>query len=398
MNDWNAHCRPVKTWVGALLLLLVASACETGGTPDVVMDEHGRARVGPAEVTETVTRAVAPGDRTLVLNGFRGTILLEGTAASTAELEFTKRGLGGNEADAQESLGEIQVTEEGTAEEYIIRVESGDEDRTTADVRGTIPEGVSLRIEHVSGAVSMLGVTGPTRVEHENGPVDIRGAESSVTVSIKNGDVKVHYDQMPGDVSVDLSTANGDLELAMPRDASAQVDAQTSVGEVFVRGLTFDPQRLTPLRAGGRYTGQHGAGDATVTLRTKNGSIVLRQAPPMLPTERTMTQPPTEPDDTTQAAPDTTSGSPADLTQPDATQPEPAQTDSESGEPVDTANGDAANGDAANGDAARVGPMGPGTDAEDETMPPPDSLDPPTPTPDDAMSDDAEVDTSGGTR
>lgn len=361
-------------------MFLLVSACETGGTPDVVMDDDGRARVGPAEVTETVTRAVAPGDRTLVLNGFRGTLLLEGTTASTAELEFTKRGFGGNESDAQESLSEVRVTEEGTAEEYTITVESGDEDRTAADVRGTIPEGVSLRIEHVSGAVSMLGVTGPVRIEHENGPVDIRGAESSITVSIKNGDVKVHYDRMPQEASVDLSTENGGLDLAMPPDASAQVDAQTSVGEVFVRGLTFDPQRLTPLRAGARYTAQRGAGDATVTLRTENGSIVLRASTPMLPGERTMT----EPQDTTRSGSDTTT------------------TPSDDAIPADTAQaGQAA--DTTRDDAARLGPVGPGTDTAEETMPPPDSLDPPTPTPDETdpagvPPRDTAADTSGVSR
>ena len=313
-----------------------------------------------------------------MLNGFQGTILLEGTTASTADLEFTKRGLGGNEADAQQSLSEVQVTEEGTAEEYIITVESGDEDRTAADIRGTVPKGVSLRIEHVSGAVSMLGVTGPIRVEHENGPVDIRGAERSVTVSIKNGDVKVHYDRLLPEASTDLSTANGDLELSIPRDASVRVDAQTSAGEVFVRGLTFDPQRLTPLRAGARYTAQRGAGDVTVTLRTENGSIVLRESTPILPGERTMTEPPTEPRDTTRAAPDTIAV-PADTTQSPTGQ---------SGESVD-----ATKDDTTKDDAARLGPVEPGTDAEDETMPPPDSLDPPTPTPDETAAD-----TSGRTR
>jgi len=359
---------------------MVVSACETGGTPDVVMDDDGRARVGPAEVTETVERAVDPGDRTLVLNGFRGTILLEGATASTAELEFTKRGFGGNESDAQESLSEVRVTEEGTAEEYVITVESGDEDRTAADVRGMIPEDVSLRIEHVSGAVSLLGVTGPVRIEHENGPVDIRGAESSVTVSIKNGDVNVHYDRLPGDVSVDLSTSNGDLELAIPPDQSVQADAQTSVGEVFVRGLTFDPQQLTPLRAGTRYTAQRGAGDATVTLRTENGSIVLRASTPMVPGERTMT----EPQDTTQAGPDTTTAP------------------SEDAVPADTTRAGQST-DATRDDAARLGPVGPNTDTEEETMPPPDSLDAPTPTPDEAdpasaPRSDTAADTSGDSR
>lgn len=368
MMTVNLHVRLAGMWIAAALFLLLAAGCETGGTPDVVMDDDGRARVGPAEVTATVTRAVAPGDRTLVLQGFRGTILLEGTTAQTADLEFTKRGLGGNEADAQVSLSEIQVTEEGTPDEYTFRVESGDEPRTAADVRGTIPEGVSIRIEHISGAVSLLGVTGAVRVEHENGQVDVRGAESSVAVEIKNGDVMLHHNQLPGEATVSLTTENGDLEMAMPPDASAQVNAQTSAGEVYVRDLTFEPQRLTPLRAGARYTAQKGAGEAVVTLSTENGSIVIRAAEPFLPSEQPMAQPDTTAADTTETDKNGGDAPGADTTDADTIEPTRSRDTSQANDPSQV-----------------TGTEGAGEDA----MPPPDSLAAPPSTPADSVLPDS---------
>jgi hypothetical protein len=346
--------------------VLVFAGCEPSGTSDIVLEENGQARVGPAVETETVSRAVAPGDRTLVLKGFRGTVMLEGTTASTAELEFVKRGLGGTQEEAQEHLGGVRVTEEGTAEEYVYTVEADDEDRSAADVRGSIPDGVKLRVEHAAGAVSILGVTGPIRVEHEHGPVDVRDAEAGVNVEIKNGDITVQYRVLPATASVSLSTANGDMELALPPEASVQVDAETSVGEIFVRGLTFDPQRLTPRRAGARYVAQRGAGDVTATLRTENGSIVIRNAPPVLPDDPAA--------DTLASPADTsTAPAPADTLPSDTPDDTTSRQRASDTAPGDTATGDTAPRDTATGDTTR------GVDAE---MPPPDRLDPPTPAPD----------------
>ncbi|HHP7238809.1 DUF4097 family beta strand repeat-containing protein [Longibacter sp.] len=342
--------------IAGLFLIFVLSGCEPSGTSDVVTGADGKARVGPAVETESVQRAVAPGDRTLVLKGFRGSILLEGTDSNTADLEFIKRGLGGDEGEARESLNGIRVTEEGTSSEYTFSVEAADESRSAADLRGRIPSGVKLRVEHAAGPVSMIGVKGPIRVEHQHGEVDIRGAAASVNVEIQNGDVSVEFDRLPTDATVNLSTANGDMMMAVPPDASLQVEAETSAGDIFVRGLVFDPQRFAPLRAGARYIAQRGAGDVSATLRTENGSIVIRDAPGVLPDGAT-------PADT--AAADT-AGAPSDTAQ------------------VDTSS------------RAQLGVFGPSSrdtvDADAE-MPPPDSLDPATEAPEldgDAGADETE--------
>jgi hypothetical protein len=361
---------PLLLGIGVLIVVLGAS-CEPSGTPDVVPDEDGRMRVGPAEATTTTSRAVVSGDRRLVIDAFRGTVLLEGTPAETAELRFIKRGLGATDEEARENLGEVQITEQGTDTEYTFSVESGAEDRSAVDIQGAVPEAVPLRLDRSSGAVSLLDVRGPIRVRHQHGTVDIRGAAGDVDIAIQNGDITVHMQSVPPDASVDLSTANGDLTLALPPGASVQIDAQTSVGEVFVRGLTFDPQRLTPLSAGARYTAQNGAGDAVITLRTENGSIVLQDHRSPLPDGAT-------PSDTTAVDPTATDTATTDTTAvpSDPTPSEPATSDPQNS--GDTPSGDA---DSENASGAQLGPT-------DTSMPAPDSLDAPLSTPPDTALPD----------
>jgi len=363
---------PLLLGIGVLIAMLGAS-CEPSGTPDVVPDEDGRMRIGPAEATATTNRAVVPGDRRLVVDAFRGTVLLEGTTAETAELRFIKRGLGATDEEARENLGEVQITEQGTDTEYTFSAESGAEDRSAVDIQGTVPEAVSLRLNRSSGAVSLLDVRGPIRVRHQHGAVDIRGAAGAVEVAIQNGDITVHMQSVPPDASIDLSTANGDLTLALPPDASVQIDAQTSVGEVFVRGLTFDPQRLTPLSAGARYTAQKGAGDAVITLRTENGSIVLQDHRSPLPDGTAPVE--TIASDTTASDTISTDTSSTDPATPGTGRSEDMTDDpsSEDASPEDPTGEDEP--------GAQLGPT-------DTSMPAPDSLDAPLSTPPDtALSD-----------
>ena len=309
-----------------LFACLLWTGCEPSGAPDVAQGEDGSLRVGPAEEVAEVPRSVVPGERKLIIDGFRGDVMLEGVAVQSADLQFLKRGYGADAAEAREHLNGISVTEQGTADTYTYRLEADDADRAAVDVTGTVPAGTPVEVKHESGAVSIAAVEAPIRVRHQHGQVQISKAAAEVDVAIKNGDVRVSLVTVPRDAKINLRTANGDVELALPPDASVQVDAQTQAGEVFVRGLTFDPQRLTPLGAGSRYTAQHGAGDAVVTLRTENGSILLRAAA-----------------DTTIARPDTTETSmppadslapptspPADTASPEPTAPDTAAPDTAS--------------------------------------------------------------------
>jgi hypothetical protein len=265
------------------------AACEQPSTSDVDQTEEGVLRLGSVEAVDTVSRAVAPNDRPLVIDGFRGVIEIQGGSGKTAELRFVRRGRGEDVETARGVLEDVTISESGTQEAYTYTLETDGDAYAAVDVSGTVPERTELRLEQSTGPVSVRGVEGPLTVDREHGPVTIRGAAASVDIEIRNGDVDVHFSSLPADAEVSLRTANGDLTLRVPPAASAQISAQTSVGDIRTQGLALSAERFMPRDAGGRYTAQLGSGAASVDLRTENGSVFISAA------DTTVPEPPTEP-------------------------------------------------------------------------------------------------------
>jgi predicted small secreted protein len=262
------------------ILLLAASillaSCQRGSR-DVGVGEEGDLRIGQVEVTETTSRGVNPGNRTLVIDGFNGDIELTGTDGANAQLEFTKRARGRNDSAAREALADVTVDESGTDDAYIFQLRADRTDRSAVDVRGSVPVGTPLRINLSNGTVSLSAVDGPIDVDVANGTVRIGGTSRDVTVDLSNGDIWLGTRMIQPDGRIRLETANGTVTMRMPGSASAQVDARTSVGAVRVSGLDFANRRLQQEGAGSRFSGQIGGGNARIELRVQNGRITLEE-------------------------------------------------------------------------------------------------------------------------
>ncbi|PSQ95361.1 MAG: hypothetical protein BRD55_10900 [Bacteroidetes bacterium SW_9_63_38] len=283
-----------RLWIAALVLTGLLGACEQPSTSDVSQTEAGTFQLGSVAAVDTVARAVAPSGRPLVLDGFRGSVDLQGTAQSTADLQFVKRGRAKDTETARGVLADVAVTESGTQEAYTYTLETNGGGTATVDLTGTVPTATVLRVKKSSGPVSIAGVDGPMTVTHEHGPVIIQGATDSVEVEIRNGDVTVHLAALPTDAAVSLRTANGDVTLRVPPDASAKLTAETEAGDVRSQGLSLTEQYFSPRGAGGQYSAQLEPGEATVDLQTKNGTILIAAADAM-PTDTAATDTATAP-------------------------------------------------------------------------------------------------------
>lgn len=308
----------------ALAIIGLVGCTQQPDDEEVGQTQEGELVLGQSEVTDTIERAVSPEDRTLVLSGFNGSVRLDGADADVARLTFVERGRGQDDAAAREVLNGIRLVERGNADRYEYVMRSGQPERSEVDVRGTVPRSTALQIGFQSGAVALSGVEGPIEVNHESGNVQIAGAAASVSVTIRNGSIQLGLQQLPTDAQVELQTSNGDVTLAVPASASAQLMAQTQAGSINVQDVPFASRRLTPQGAGARFEAQLGAGNAMVDLQTENGSITLRgqRAEPLVPADSmtiepmdtTGTVPPDTalPSDTATGAPDTSA--PVDTT------------------------------------------------------------------------------------
>lgn len=295
----------------SLFVLLIGGllgACQRGGESDVARTSEGVMRLGSVEVVDTVARAVAPNERPLVLEGLRGSVHLSGADQQTADLSFVRRGRGEDRDDGRSVLEGISITEEGTEREYIYTLAAEQEDYAAVDVRGTVPRQATLRIDRLSGAVTIDGVRGTLTVDHDHGPVDVQAAAAPVEVTIKNGDVRVGFQTVPTEGPIRLQTSNGDIDVGLPPDASVQIDARTNVGTIRTQGLSFGPEQFAPMNAGAQYTAQLGEDGPTLEVRTENGSITFRAQDP--PNQDT-TEAALEPESATVPATDTTVSAPS---------------------------------------------------------------------------------------
>ncbi|PSQ72862.1 MAG: hypothetical protein BRD39_05405 [Bacteroidetes bacterium QH_9_64_21] len=270
---------------------------------DVSRTSDGVMRLGTVEVVDTVNRAVVPNARPLAVEGLRGSVQLSGADQETADLSFVRRGRGESQDDGRSVLEGISITESGTEAEYTYTLEAEESDYAAADVRGQVPRPSALRIDRLSGSVEMDGVEGALTIRHDHGSVDVEGAAAPVEVTIKNGDVRVGFRAVPAEGPLQLQTSNGDVDVGLPPDASAQVDARTNVGTIRTQGLSFSSEQFAPVDAGARYTAQLGEGGPTLEVRTENGSITL-QAQDTTRTDTTETA--ADPEPATVPATDTT--------------------------------------------------------------------------------------------
>jgi hypothetical protein len=274
----------------ALLLAGVFAAGCRRDVPTVHQTSSGQLVLGEAEVLDPLDRTVAPGGRTLVFEGFNGTIDLSGSTGADAVLRFTRRARGSDDGDATETLEGVTVTEAGDAASYRYTMRASDPSLTAVDVRGTVPYGTSLRIRLATGTVAIRQVAGPVTVQIENGTVEVDAAAAPVDVRARNGTLDVEVATLGDGAPVSVETSNGAIALAVPATANAAVEAATRVGTVTVEELPFTERRLTPEGAGVRFGGQLGRGGTRVVVQTSNGAIVLRPAAP--PPDRTTATPP----------------------------------------------------------------------------------------------------------
>lgn len=254
----------------------MVSLAACGDSSDEVGEtEEGRLVFGQAEERSTTERGIAPGDRVLVLEGFHGDIFLDASRDRFASLDFVKIARGEDADAARQLLGQVNIQEEGTDTDYYYRIQSPNEQRSAVDLRGSVPEQASLRINWSSGAISLSGPDGPLHITNGNGAVEVAGVAANAEIRVGNGSILFGVERLPEDADVILETSNGDITVWLPVETSAQVAAETSAGSIRTTGLEFQDRQLEPRGAGSAFEGRLGRGSGRIRVRTENGTIHL---------------------------------------------------------------------------------------------------------------------------
>lgn len=135
-----------------------------------------------------------------------------------------------------------------------------------------VPAGVVFNPATVNGGIRAEGLKGPVRARTVNGTVRVETTGWADARSV-NGSLDVRMGSTASSDGLSFKTVNGSISVALPADASFDVDASTVSGSI---STDF------PLTISGRFINHHasgtiGGGGPELSLKTVNGSIGLQK-------------------------------------------------------------------------------------------------------------------------
>ena len=123
-----------------------------------------------------------------------------------------------------------------------------------------------LVLETSGGDIIGEDVTGTTRVETSGGSIKLTKADGALHASTSGGDIHVELADNKG---IDLSTSGGNIVVKLPKSITANVNAETTGGEV-----SCDFPFSGKLQEGSLHGKINGGGES-LKLETSGGDIVI---------------------------------------------------------------------------------------------------------------------------
>lgn len=159
--------------------------------------------------------------------------------------------------------GDVSVT--GALAELVARSGNG-----RVRVSGTAGE---VEAASGNGEVTVENVQGPVSANSGNGDVRVRTAQGPVSARSGNGDLIVTMTQLRAADDMEFTTGNGRIELTVPAEFNADIDASTGNG-----GIRTDfPIQVSGRISKTRLRGTIGQGGRRLRLVSGNGEIEIRR-------------------------------------------------------------------------------------------------------------------------
>ncbi|HRI03835.1 MAG TPA: DUF4097 family beta strand repeat-containing protein [Pyrinomonadaceae bacterium] len=242
----------------------------------------------PATVVVEVQDETEKFDKTFPLNSngrvslsnVNGSVVVEAWDRNEVKVEYTKI------ASSKERLSEVEVRIDSRSDYLEIETDydnwksrSGEQwknqGKLQVEFRLMIPRTAFLNeIETVNGSVTVSNFTNFTKISAVNGSVTGTNLRGTVNLETVNGEVVADFDRLESGNKISLSTVNGRVNLTIPSDSNATINADTLNGNI-------SNDLGLPIRKG-KYVGRDlygriGNGDARIKLDSVNGGLSIRR-------------------------------------------------------------------------------------------------------------------------
>jgi len=188
-------------------------------------------------------------------------------------------------ADTKERLDEAKIEIDSGKDYLAIRTKYRDHDQTFnwgshnnpagVEYTLTVPRSVRLdEIKLINGSLDVAGVSGEVHASCINGRLEAHDLAGRTSLSTVNGRLEARFEQLAGN-SVELNSVNGSVDLTIPSDSQAEVEASTVSGGINNDlGLHVNHHRVV----GHDLRGELGNGGTHIRLQNVNGRIEIHHA------------------------------------------------------------------------------------------------------------------------
>lgn len=143
--------------------------------------------------------------------------------------------------------------------------------QVTYDV--TVPRNMNVDVENTNGGIYLSDVTGKHDLDTTNGKISVSRCAGSLDATTTNGGIDAELTRVSKGQPMRFETTNGRIEVALPADFAADIDASTTNGSIKT-DLPIATRSIDDNSLRGTING----GGTSIRLRTTNGGIALRTA------------------------------------------------------------------------------------------------------------------------
>lgn len=191
----------------------------------------------------------------------------------------------GNEADAKETMAALRIEVDPAGGDLKVRTIYPKEHgtgltdllfggilrRVNVTYELTVPRRVGLKVDDTNGAIRVSGVTGRLEIGTTNGRIELTDCAGTLDLETTNGAIDAKLAALDRRYPHSVETTNGRIELTVPPNLAAEIDAETTNGHIecdlpVVQKGSMDRNTLRASANGG---------GVPVKLRTTNGSIEI---------------------------------------------------------------------------------------------------------------------------
>jgi DUF4097 and DUF4098 domain-containing protein YvlB len=265
------HLRGSATWLGAILGTLAALLT-------LGLQAHASDHRGSLSEEFHQTYAMTPDGR-VELDNINGDVHISSWDRNEVKVDAIKY------ADTKERLEEAKIEIDSGKDYLSIQTKYPHHDQgwhwgshdnpASVEYTLTVPRTVRLdEIKLINGQLDVNGVSGEVRASCINGRLQAEGLAGRAKLSTINGHLEAKFGQLAGK-SVELNSVNGSVDLTIPSDSNAEVEASTISGGIHNDfGLHVNNHKFV----GHELRGELGNGGTDIRVGNVNGRIDIHHA------------------------------------------------------------------------------------------------------------------------